>query len=186
LRGWFLFHLAYKCPAERVFGFEAELRESRAGPRLREVTRTWKSAPVVRRLRRALEKLKIKSKFLPQSPMGIAIDYALGQWNGLEIWLEDGRIEIDNNLVENAVRPTAVGKKNWLFIGEAEAGNRAAIFYTIVESCRRRGIDPYAYLRDVLTRLPHATNHNVHELTPANWAKARSIARPLIDQTKAA
>jgi transposase len=65
---------------------------------------------------------------------------------------EDGRIEIDNNLVENAIRPTAIGKKNWLFIGEAEAGERGAFLYTIVESCRRRGLDPYAYLRDVLTR----------------------------------
>ena len=56
--------------------------------------------------------------------------------------------------MENSIRPTALGKKNWLFFGDAEAGERSAILYTIIESCRRRGIDPYAYLRDVLTRLP--------------------------------
>jgi len=85
--------------------------------------------------------------------------------------LDDGRIEIDNNLVENAIRPTALGKKNWLFIGEAEAGERSAILYTIVECCRRRGIDPYAYLRDILTRLPSATNWQIADLTPEAWAR---------------
>ena len=68
--------------------------------------------------------------------------------------------------IKNAIRPTALGKKNWLFIGEAEAGERSAILYTIVECCRRRGIDPYAYLRDILTRLPSATNWQITDLTP--------------------
>jgi hypothetical protein len=90
---------------------------------------------------------------------------------GLEVYLEDGRIEIDNNLVENAIRPTALGKKNWLFIGEANAGDRGAILYTIIESCRRRGVEPFAYLKDVLTRLPQMTNKQVPELLPAVWGK---------------
>ena len=77
--------------------------------------------------------------------LGGAIDYALGQWRTLEVYLADGRVEIDNNLVENAIRPTAIGKKNWLFVGEAAAGDRSAIIYTIIESCRRRDLDPYAY-----------------------------------------
>ena len=81
-------------------------------------------------------------------------------------------MEIDNNLVENAIRPTAVGKKNWLFIGDAQAGQRSAIIYTLIESCRRRGIDPFAYLRDVLTRLPQMTNRQIPEVTPEAWAKA--------------
>ena len=70
------------------------------------------------------------------------------------LFLEDGRLEIDNNLVENAIRPSAVGKKNWLFIGDAEAGERSAILYTIIESCRRRGLDPFDYLRDVSPGCP--------------------------------
>lgn len=69
--------------------------------------------------------------------------------------------KIDNNLVENAIRPTAIGKKNWLFIGDADAGQRSAIIYTVIENCRRRGLDPFAYLREVLTRLPNMTNHQV-------------------------
>ena len=82
-------------------------------------------------------------------------------------------MEIDNNLVENAIRPTALGKKNWLFIGDAEAGQRSAIIYTIIESCRRRGLDPYAYLRDVLTRLPQLTTRQIPEVTPAVWSKTQ-------------
>ena len=73
--------------------------------------------------------------------------------------------------MENAPRPTAIGKKNWLFIGEAQAGERGAILYTLVESCRRRRIDPYAYLRDVLTRLPNMTNWQIKEITPEAWTK---------------
>jgi transposase len=91
---------------------------------------------------------------------------------GLLLFLDDGRLEIDNNLIENAIRPTAIGKKNWRFIGEAEAGQRGAILYTIIESCRSRGIDPHAYLRDVLTRLPHLTNWQIKDITPEAWAQA--------------
>ena len=101
------------------------------------------------------------------------MDYALGQWSTLTVYLDDGRVEIDNNLVENAIRPTAIGKKNWLFVGDAGAGERSAIIYTIIESCRRRGLDPYAYLREVLTRLPNMTNRQIPQVTPQAWSKTR-------------
>jgi hypothetical protein len=74
--------------------------------------------------------------------------------------------------VENAIRPTAIGKKNWLFVGEAGAGQRGAIIYTLIESCRRRNIDPYTYLREVLTRLPHMTTSQIPGVTPEAWAKS--------------
>jgi transposase len=82
---------------------------------------------------------------------------------------------IHNNLVENAIRPTALGKKNWLFMGHADTGQRGAILYTLIENCRRLGIDPHAYLRDLLTRLPSATNWQVKDLTPTAWAKAHGL-----------
>ena len=84
--------------------------------------------------------------------------------------------------MENAIRPIAVGKKDWLFIGEAEAGERSAIFFTLIEACRSRGIDPQTYLREVLTRLPTMTNRQIKDLTPEVWARAQP-ARP---QRKAA
>jgi len=165
--GWILRQI------QHLYRVEARLREQRAGPRLREAVRAHESRPIVERLERALVRLKRSGKHLPQSLLGNAMDYALGQWRTLDVYLADGRVEIDNNLVENAIRPTALGKKNWLFMGDADAGERGAILYTVIESCRRRGIDPYAYLKDVLTRLPNMTNHQVPEVTPAAWATAR-------------
>jgi len=129
---------------------------------------------VLARLHCALVRLKTARRYLPQSLMGKAIDYALNQWPSLQLFLDDGRVESDNNLVENAIRPTAVGKKNWLFIGEAEAGERSAILYTIIEACRRCGLDPFTYLREVFTRLPSMTNWQVKDITPQAWAKNRS------------
>jgi hypothetical protein len=126
-----------------------------------------------------LVRLKSTGCYLPQSLPGQAIDYALGQWPTLEVFLKDGRIEIDNNLVENAIRPTALGKKNWLFIGDADAGQRSAIVYTLIENCRRRRLDPFAYLRDVLTRLPNMTNRQIPDVIPQAWAKNQlSAQRP--------
>jgi transposase len=139
---------------QHLYAVESRLRGIKAGPRMRQAVRAHQSRPIVDRLERVLLRLKSSGRHLPQSLLANAIDCALGQWATLQVYLHDGRVEIDNNLVENAIRPTAIGKKNWLFVGEADAGERSAILYTIIESCRRRGIDPYAYLRQVLARLP--------------------------------
>jgi hypothetical protein len=97
----------------------------------------------------------------------------------LTVYLEDGRVEIDTNPVENAIRPTAIDKKNRLFIGEAEAGKRSAILFTLIEACRTRGIDPQTYLREVLTRLPKLTNRPAHRpsgrIRPNNGALSRGL-----------
>jgi hypothetical protein len=160
---------------QNLYRVEAQLRRQRAGAPLRLAVRASQSRPMVKRIQRALVRLKSTGRHLPQSLMGQAIDYALGQWSTLEIFLKDGRLEIDNNLVENAIRPTALGKKNWLFIGEAQAGERGAIIYTVIESCRRRDLDPYAYLRDVLGRLPNMTNHQIPQVTPEAWSKHHPV-----------
>jgi len=135
---------------------------------------------IVRRIRAAL--LLIRPRHLPQSAMGKAIAYTLDQWPALTRFLANGQFEIDNNRVENAIRPTAIGKKNWLFIGAAEPGQRTAILYTVVKSCRRRGIVPQAYLRDILTRLPSMTTTQIAGATPrlgpTNAANA-TTRRPL-------
>jgi transposase len=164
ITGWFLHQI------QLLYQVEARLREQSAGPNLRVAVRAAHSRMIVGRIRRALERLR--SERLPQSLLGQAIAYTLGQWTGLEIFLTDGRVEIDNNTVENAIRPTAIGKKNWLFVGDAGAGERSAVIYTIIESCRRRGIDPLAYLRNVLDRLPSITNHQISTLTPEAWHSA--------------
>lgn len=164
--GWILRQI------QHLYRIESALRETKAGPKLRAAVRAQQSRPILDRIKKGLLTFKAGRQHLPQSLLGQAVDYALGQWTGLEVFLRDGRVEIDNNLVENAIRPTAVGKKNWLFMGEAGAGQRGAIIYTVIESCRRRGVDPYAYLRDLLTRLPTLKNTQISAVTPAAWAKA--------------
>ena len=87
-------------------------------------------------------------------------------------------LEIDNNLIENAIRPSALGKKNWLFIGHPSAGERSAVIYSLLGSCRRHGINPFDYLKDLLTRLPSARITEIAKFTPAAWAKARAKPPP--------
>lgn len=114
--------------------------------------------------------LALRSRHRPKSGLGLAAGYLLGQWTALTRHVEHGQTRLDNNLVENAVRPTAVGKKNWLFVGHPDAGQRSAILYSVIVSCLRHGVEPFAYLRDVLTRLPAMTNQDdLAPLLPSNW-----------------
>lgn len=165
IAGWLLHQIGI------LYEWEEQLRESRAGPNEREALRASHSRMVMQRLRRALEKLK--PRYLPQSPLGQAISYALNQWPLLESFLDHGEVEIDNNLVENAIRPTAIGKKNWLFFGSEAAGQRNAVIYTLIQNCRMHGVEPCSYLKDLLERLPTTTNQQVAELTPLKWQQAR-------------
>ncbi|WP_367871885.1 IS66 family transposase [Luteolibacter sp. Populi] len=155
-----------------LYRIEKELREAKAGPALREAIRVSHSRMIHRRLKKLFDRLALRA-ILPKSSLGKAVGHAIKEWSKLEVYLGDGRVEIDNNLVENAIRPTKLGAKNWLFIGCREAGQRAAILYTVVENCRRPGIDTREYLEDVLTRLPDMMASNAVTLTPANWLRAR-------------
>lgn len=158
----------------RLYAVEKQLREQKAGPKLRAAVRAWQSRPILERLRRALE--IVRRRVLPKSLLGQAIDYTLARWAALIRYVDDGRLEIDNNLCENTIRPTAVGKKNFLFIGHPAAGQRSAVIYSVLGSCRRHGINPAEYLQDVLERLPKAKTSEVPALTPAAWAKAKRAA----------
>ena len=119
--------------------------------------------------------LALRATALPQSGLGQACTYLLNQWVPLTAHLQHSQTRLDNNLVENAIRPSALGKKNWLFIGHPDAGQRSAIIYSLVVSCQRHGKDPLAYLKDVLSRLPAMTNRDdLGALTPARWLPAGS------------
>jgi transposase len=155
-----------------LYAVEKELRETKAGPQLRSAMRVWQSRPVLARLRRAME--LVRGRTLPQGLLGQAIDYALKRWEALTRFLDDGSLEIDNNLIENSIRPSALGKKNWLFIGHPGAGERSAVIYTLLGSCRRQGINPFDYLKDLFTRLPAAKITEIRRFTPSRWGKAHS------------
>lgn len=156
---------------QQLYAVEEELRQARAGPEERREQRQQRSRPILESLNTQLQQWRQSHAHLPQSSMGKALSYTLKQWEYLWKFLEDGRLEMDNNLVENAIRPSAVGKKNFLFIGDAKAGVRAATFYTLVGNCQKLRIDAYAYLLDLFTRLPTMTNHQVQEITPLDWAQ---------------
>lgn len=111
---------------------------------------------------------------LPKSPFGEAIHYALAQWDALERYLDDGHLEIDNNGAERALRRVALGRANWTFAGSDAGGERAAIIYSVVESARRHELDPFAYLRDLLDRLPTHPQTRMAELLPDRWKSAHA------------
>jgi len=113
-------------------------------------------------------------KALPKSPIGEALNYTIPRWDNLLAYLYDGSLEIDNNLVENAIRPNALGRKNYLFAGSHDAAQRAAMFYSFFGTCRRHGINPYHWLKDVLKRIPEHKANKLQELLPQNWAKAQA------------
>jgi hypothetical protein len=94
----------------------------------------------------------------------------LKRWEALTQFVDDGSLEIDNNLIENAIRPSAIGKKNWLFIGHPEDGERSAVIHTLLGSCQRQGISPFDYLKDLFTRLPSAKITEIKQFTPSEWA----------------
>ena len=165
LDGWVVRQIA------ALYRHERYLREHRAGPALRQAYRQSHSAMTVQLLRKALPVLKRRA--LPRSKLGEAVGYALNQWPSLCRYLEHGQVEIDNNLIENAIRPTALGKKNWLFIGHPKAGWRSAVIYSIIESCRRHGHEPSEYLTDVLKRLPRHDDYR-NRPTSAGQLEARS------------
>ena len=103
-----------------------------------------------------------------------AIDYSLKRWSALTRFLDDGQLPIDNNWAENQIRPIAIGRKNWLFAGSLRAGQRAAAVMSLIQSARLNGHDPYAYLKDVLQRLPTHKNHLIAELLPHRWQSLAS------------
>ena len=111
-----------------------------------------------------------------KSETGKAIAYALNRWAALTRFLADGRICLSNNAAERALRGIAVGRKNWTFAGSDRGGERAAAIYTLVETCKLNGVDPQAWLADVLARLPDHPAKRIGELLPWNWTAARDIS----------
>jgi transposase len=154
----------------KLYLVERHARDEDLTPEQRHHLRQQLSLPILTALQPLLQ--STREQVLPQSPLGKAARYCLAEWEALNRYLSDGRLEIDNNLTENAIRPSAVGKKNWLFIGHPQAGWRSAVIYSIVVSCQRRGIEPWDYLRDVLARLPAMNHSELPSLLPANWKPA--------------
>jgi transposase len=153
----------------KLYAIEAWMR---AGPRpatCRALIRSGHARPHLKELKDKI--VSEHGRHLPKSKLGEALDYALGQWEQLERYLLEGRLGIDNNAVENLIRPAKLGLKNYLFIGNAEAGPASALIYTLIANCREHKIDPERYFEEALRRMPvNATPEQAAELTPAKLA----------------
>ena len=172
------FHRALKDGDRRAIWFIGQFRQlyriEREAQALRveerHQRRQQEAAPIWALLKERAQALQ--PQLLPKSSLGKALSYLINEYQALIGYLEAGHYRIDNNLVENSIRIPAVGRRRWLFIGHPDAGWRSAVIYSLIVSCRRRGINPQEYLTDVLRRLPAMNITQIAELLPAHWKPA--------------
>ncbi len=149
--------------------YDVEDRARDLMPVERQVLRQLESVPVLDRIEKYLDELSRRT--LPKSALGKAITYARNQWGALRRYASDGRLTIDNNVSERTLRLQAIGRKNWEFLGSAEAGPRASVLFTILAGAKRHRLEPWAYLREVLLRVSGGET-DLEPLLPDRWAAA--------------
>lgn len=160
---------------QQIYFIEKQARWTAAPAACLELIRRSRSRSIADELHQFL--LSHRKAHLPQGDLGSAINYALNQWDKFLLCLEQGVLDIDNNGVENLIRATKLGMRNWMFFGSLEAGSNNALFYTLLANCRVHDLDPEMYLTEVIKRLPHnATPEQAAELTPARFAAALAAA----------
>jgi transposase len=164
----------------RLYEVEDQAKAFRMPPDAVRELRQTQSRPILETIREYLE--LDAPRALPQSPLGQAVTYARNQWSALTRYLEDGRLGPDNNPAERALRRVAVGRNNWIFCGSETGGERAAVLYSLVGTCKLQGIDPFAYLRDVFSRIATHRANRIDELTPRGWAAALAARQPVTTQ----
>ena len=151
---------------DAIFAVEREING--LPPAERQAVRDTRSRPLVEALHAWLR--QNRAKLSAKAPVAKAIDYMLKRWPAFTRFLDDGRICLSNNAAERAIRPIAVGRRNWTFAGSDAGGRRAAAMYTLIETAKLNGVDPRAWLTDVLARLPDHPAQRVSELLPWNWS----------------
>ena len=154
---------------QKLYAIERKANQEQLLPDAILSLRQDKSVPVLKELKEWM--VAQYPNVLPASAIGKAIAYSLKRWEKLCVYVTDGRLCIDNNPVENAVRPVAIGRKNYLFAGSHEAAQRAAMIYSLLATCRMHNINPYTWLKDVLQRMPSYDVKKLTELLPQNWEK---------------
>jgi len=150
---------------QQLYAVERDLADG--SPDARRTARHERARPILVALDQARQTLA--ARVLPKSPLGDALRYLDQQWIALQRYVEDGRLIIDNNNAERQLRTVAVGRKNWLFAGSFEGARRAALLYSLMQSCRLVGVSPFVYIRDVLRRVATHPQSRIQELTPKGW-----------------
>ncbi|MDQ6620001.1 MAG: IS66 family transposase, partial [Pseudomonadota bacterium] len=160
--------------ALHLFGalYDVERQAQQLSADERQRLRQVRSRPIADRMHEWL--LLHRQRATDGTAIAKAIDYSLGRWPALIRYLDDGTLPIDNNWIENRIRPIALGRSNWLFAGSLRAGKRAAAVMSLIQSARLNDHDPYQYLKDILERLPTQPASRIGELLPHNWMPART------------
>ena len=160
---------------QKLYAIERRAKEANFTHEQRYELRQKESIPILTELEQWMRE---QYKSTPKSPIGKAIAYSLNRWDKLCLYTTDGRLEIDNNLVENSIRPIAMGRKAYLFAGSHQAAQRAATLYSLLGTCRINGINPYEWLRDVFEKLPSHPINKIQELLPhknGRWQTTRPL-----------
>lgn len=154
-----------------LYDVEREARDRELKTDQRRGLRQARSLPILADIRSYLE--TEQPKVLPKSPEGQAIAYTLSNWQALVRYCEDGDVAIDNNGAERSLRGIVVGRKNWMFYGSDRGGRTAAVLTSLIATCKRLRIDPFAYLQDVFARISTHPQSQLDELLPDRWLAAR-------------
>ena len=157
---------------QQLYKIEAHCRDVSFTPEQIKNYRHEHALPVLKELEQLLKELLIKS--LPSSPLGKAISYTLKRWNKLCLYIQDGELQIDNNLVENSIRPVALGRKNYLFAGSHERAQDAAMLYSLFATCRLHGVNPEKWLTHLFENINSTSKDKLHLLLPQNYNNVTS------------
>jgi hypothetical protein len=160
----------------QLYELERAATENQFDDAQRRQMRQDLAVPILEKFHAWLEEQR--AQVLPKSPIAEAIGYALNNWSALIRYTEAGFLAIDNNVAEREMKRIAIGRKNWLFVGSDKGGHTAAVLFSFTSTCHRLGIDPWAYLQDVLTRLPRTPAERLAELLPDRWQAARQQPAP--------
>lgn len=151
---------------QKLYDIERNAREDLLDHEQRQQLRQKEALPITIKMKAWLDKHSLT--LLPKSDLGKAVTYMNTRWKTLTLYLKHGLLEIDNNWVENAIRPIALGRKNWLFAGSHKGADRSAMIYTLVENAKQAGINPYAYLKTVIARIADHPMNKLDDLLPQN------------------
>ncbi len=154
---------------QKLYAIERSCKEQNLFHDERKIIRQEQSVPILDTLGKWMREEYTQRKVLPESPIGMAMAYSIKRWDKLTRYTSNGMLAIDNNPVENSLRPVALGRKNYLFCGKYEAAQRTAMIYSLLGSCKMQGVTPYLWLKDVLTRISMHPINKIKELFPHHW-----------------
>ena len=150
-----------------LYNIERKAKEQQLDPEQILQLRQTQAVPVLESLGKWMKETYLK--VLPKSTIGKALGYSITRWTELRLYTTNGNLNIDNNPVENSIRPVAIGRKNYLFAGSHDAAKRSAMLYSLMGTCKLHGINPFIWLRDVLLRIANHPINKIEELLPQNW-----------------